>query len=278
MKLFISWSGKLSKDIGEEFRKWIPGVIQTVKPYFTPDDVEKGTRWANEISKELEGSQMGILVLTRENLDSMWIMFEAGALSKQMDKSRICPILFGIENTDMQGPLVQFQATNFNETDIRKLIEAINSCCEENKLEEPVLEEVFNLWWPRLEKEISKIMETHKEKADETLRSDRELIEEILTLSRIGAVKGEPRIHPGAVEDLMRTYSRLRHSARAEGNEKLYPLVKSMAAPIEYLAEHVGVRRRAWRPIEERIRRIRPTVEIEELESREVKEEEEEEE
>ena len=278
MKLFLSWSGKLSKDIGEEFRKWIPGVIQTVKPYFTPDDVEKGTRWANEISKELESSQMGILILTRENLDSMWIMFESGALSKQMDKSRICPILFGIENTDLQGPLVQFQATNFNESDIQKLIEMINSCCEENKLEENVLEEVFNLWWPRLETEISKIMEKHKEKADETLRNDRELIEEILTLSRITAAgvrtKAEPRIAPAAIDDLVRKYSKLRHFSGAEDNEEFYSVVRSMEAPIEYLAERLGVGRTAWRLREERPR-IRPTVSIEELESKEEKEDEE---
>ncbi len=38
MKVFISWSGTKSKKIAEIFRKWIPGVIQAVKPYFTPDD------------------------------------------------------------------------------------------------------------------------------------------------------------------------------------------------------------------------------------------------
>ena len=36
-------------------------VLQFVKPYFTPADMEKGTRWDNEISKELGQSQIGII-------------------------------------------------------------------------------------------------------------------------------------------------------------------------------------------------------------------------
>ncbi|WP_165788483.1 hypothetical protein [Stutzerimonas stutzeri] len=41
MKVFISWSGDMSREIGEALRTWIPGVIQQVKPYFTPNDIEK---------------------------------------------------------------------------------------------------------------------------------------------------------------------------------------------------------------------------------------------
>ena len=41
-KVFISWSGDLSKKIAEELRFWLPAVLQFVKPYFTPNDIEKG--------------------------------------------------------------------------------------------------------------------------------------------------------------------------------------------------------------------------------------------
>jgi hypothetical protein len=109
MKVFISWSGNLSKSLAEILRQWLPAVIQAIKPYYTPDDITKGARWTTEISKELEESSIGILCLTRDNLEAPWIMFEAGALSKKMDKSKVCPILFGVESTDIQGPLIQFQ-------------------------------------------------------------------------------------------------------------------------------------------------------------------------
>ena len=56
MKVFISWSGDLSGAIAEVVRKWLPGVIQCIKPYYTPNDIEKGTRWFDDVSKELEAS------------------------------------------------------------------------------------------------------------------------------------------------------------------------------------------------------------------------------
>ena len=84
MKVFISWSGDTSRMIADEIRKWLPGVLQAVKPYFSPDDIAKGTRWESEISKELEASSVGLLVITPDNIQAPWLMFEAGALAKNL--------------------------------------------------------------------------------------------------------------------------------------------------------------------------------------------------
>ena len=65
--MFISWSGDRSKQLAEVIHWWLPNVLQFVKPYFTPADMEKGTRWDNEISKELGQSQIGIIAMTEEN-------------------------------------------------------------------------------------------------------------------------------------------------------------------------------------------------------------------
>jgi hypothetical protein len=255
MEVFISWSGQLSKDIGEVFRKWIPGVLQAVKPYFTPDDVEKGARWNTEISKELEKSQIGILILTRDNLSSAWIMFEAGALSKQMDKAHICPILFGIDSTDLQGPLVPFQATSFNQKDIHKLIKTINSTCGEQKLEDGVLDQVFEMWWPKLEKDINAILAKHKEKSTEKTRSDRELIEEILSLSRYYAdksrvvIRESERLSPTAIVDLVEGYEELVHALETGNIDKVDSIIHDLRKPIRYISEKTRKQTRLIRPI-----------------------------
>lgn len=112
-KVFISWSGDLSRKLAESLRRWLPGVLQFVKPYFTPEDIEKGTRWGSDILKELESSEVGILCLTKTNTESPWMLFEAGALSKTLEKSKVCTALFGIETTDLTGPLTIFQHTKF---------------------------------------------------------------------------------------------------------------------------------------------------------------------
>ncbi len=184
MKVFISWSGETSKGLAEALREWLPAVIQAVNPYFSPDDVSKGSRWSSEISKELEDSAIGIICLTKENLEAPWIMFEAGALSKKLDESRVCPILFGLDPTDIKGPLVQFQASRFQKQDLKKLIKMINDQLGEAALDAETVDSVFEMWWPKLEKTVNDVMSKAKTDTKSAERSDRELLEEILNLTR----------------------------------------------------------------------------------------------
>ncbi len=191
MKVFISWSGEKSQKLAEALKDWLPAVIQAVKPYFTPEDIEKGARWSSEISKELEESRIGIICLTRTNLNASWIMFEAGALAKSIKKSRVIPILFDVEPSELQGPLLQFQATSFNKKDFFKLIKTINSALEENSLEVKVLESVFDKWWSEIEKTVTNILENSKNIEELEPRSDRELLEEILDITRASFYDGK---------------------------------------------------------------------------------------
>jgi hypothetical protein len=96
-------------------------------------------------------SSVCIIALTRESLDSRWIMFEAGAISKSPGNPRLCTILFDIEPTDVQGPLERFQATKFSKEDIRKLLKTINANAKEEALPDGTLDLVFDKWWPDLE-------------------------------------------------------------------------------------------------------------------------------
>lgn len=183
-KVFISWSGELSKALAEAVRDWIPKVLQSVKPYFTPDDIEKGSRWAKEISGELAASQLGIICLTQDNQHSPWILFEAGALSKNLEEAKVCPILFNFDTTELKGPLASFQVTKFAKEDIKKLLESINNSCNESKLEEKNLEETFEMWWPQLEGKIKEILAKAKSTTKVQRRPDRDILEEILELTR----------------------------------------------------------------------------------------------
>lgn len=190
MKVFISWSGDYSKLVGEALRDWLPSVLQTVKPYFTPSDTEKGTRWSTDIAGELDNSKVGIFCVTRENINSQWLMFEAGAISKKVEQSLVCPILIGIDNSDISGPLTQFQTTLFNKTDVKKLVNSINNANTDNKLGDSVLNNVFNKFWPDLEQRVETITaESIKREQTRAPRPDRDLLEEILDLSRSLAIE-----------------------------------------------------------------------------------------
>jgi hypothetical protein len=126
-------------------------------------------------------------------------MFESGAISSTLDKSRICPIVFDLEPTDLQGPLAQFQVTRFAEDDFRKLFHTINSQLGDNSLIENVAQAVFDKWWPDLNAKLSKIMQGHTAEADVAkIRSVRELIEEMLLLVRAQAAPRSPTKYEGS--------------------------------------------------------------------------------
>lgn len=238
MKVFISWSGPLSKRLGEAIRDWLPGVLQLVTPYFTPSDIEKGSRWSTDIAKELEDSQVGILCVTQDNLHSDWILFEAGALSKRLQKSHVCPILFGITNTDLAGPLKQFQTTGFEKSDFHKLLGVINSQLGDQKLPQKTLELVFEKWWPDLEAKIHEIL-VDVEAPDQPLRSDRELLEEVLELSRVASRRvSRPLLASGAIQDLLDNYIELHDEQVHEvgGYQQTLDSLKKMSKSLNYIA------------------------------------------
>ncbi|MGD0832062.1 MAG: TIR domain-containing protein [Terracidiphilus sp.] len=190
MKVFLSWSGNRSRTITEVFKIWLPNVLQAVRPYFSPDDVTKGARWLTEISKELEESRFALLIITPENQEAPWLLFEAGALSKSFDRSKVCPLLFGgMDPADVKGPLVQFQGAKFGKEEMKKVLKSINAELGESALTPDTLENVFEKWWPEFEEGVErKIKEETLKELDksngEVKRSDRELLEEILALIR----------------------------------------------------------------------------------------------
>ncbi|MEK7994196.1 MAG: TIR domain-containing protein [Planctomycetota bacterium] len=271
MKVFISWSGDRSRCVGDVLRQWFPSVLQAVRPYFSPDDVAKGSRWSSDIAKELEASRVGLLVITPENQEAPWLLFEAGALAKNLDRSKVCPLLFGdMEPTDVKGPLVQFQAAQFSEEEMKRVIKMMNAELAEAALPPGVLDNVFEMWWPRLSEQVEKALEGAAAADGEARRSDRDLLEEVLALSRRLSRDGDRRVdfdHP-AWDDLFSSVMELVRFVRARTpDDETMKAIKRIMRPLEFFAhrEMRGGPRRAGRTARHLM------MEIDELLSSEVK-------
>jgi hypothetical protein len=85
-------------------RGWLPSVLQAVKPWVSAHDIAKGERGYAEIAQSLEKCSFGILCVTAENQQKPWLNFEAGALSKQVDSSRVAPLLLFGRQTPTSCP------------------------------------------------------------------------------------------------------------------------------------------------------------------------------
>lgn len=188
MKVFISWSGDMSLKVAQLLRDWLPYVINAIEPYVSSEDIDKGARWSTDIAKELEDSTFGILCVTRDNLNAPWLSFEAGALSKTMEKSFVTPFLFDIKRSEVQGPILQFQSTIIEKDDIKRLLKTLNKACGETSIPDERLDKSFDVWYPTLEDGLNQLKSevAHPEgesSEDDPVRSS-EILEEILELSR----------------------------------------------------------------------------------------------
>jgi len=183
--IFISWSGKRSLYIAKTLRDWLPNVIQAAVPFFSDEDIEKGTRGLTEVSKALEGMKIGIVCLTPENLNETWVNFEAGALSKMFsdDKARLCTYLLDVKPQQVKPPLGMFQWTRSEDKeDTRKLLYTINRAISEVPLSKDRLDGIFDTFWPQLE---TKLKQTPApEKIVDVSRGPDEIMNEILSLCR----------------------------------------------------------------------------------------------
>lgn len=242
-KVFISWSGELSKQIADAIRGWLPSVIQSVKPYYTPNDINKGSRWNTEIAHELEESNIGIICLTKDNIEKPWILFEAGALSKNVGYSNVCPILFNFESSELTGPLLSFQATRFEKSDMKKLLKTINEACGESKLGTSVLDNVFEMWWPKLEENIKSIIDGYKDESPRKERSDRELLEEILSLSRMRLTReplSERRGFRLPLTHLLESIDKIQFRMLDEGKDDCACYFEELYPALEHLCDASG--------------------------------------
>ena len=131
MKVFISWSGEISRQIAVVFQEWLTDVIPSVEPFVSVEDIEVGKRGIQRISQELQESSFGILCYTRENLHNDWMLYEAGALAKIADQSNVVPFLFNVEKDDLPAPIQEFQHIVFDKESIRKLVKDVNKACSE---------------------------------------------------------------------------------------------------------------------------------------------------
>ncbi len=183
MKIFLSWSGDRSKAFAIALKEWLPDVLQGTAPWMSEQDIAAGSRWQEELNGVLREKCFGILCVTPENQKNPWLIFEAGALSRTIDQSAVVPLLLGMGKSQLEPPLSQFQAILSDKDGFRKLVESMNQVLE-TPLSPDRLIKVFEKFWPDLEAILNPLKATPTGTSKPKERSERDMIEEILELTR----------------------------------------------------------------------------------------------
>lgn len=228
MKVFISWSGERSHLLAQALHGWLPLVLHYVKPWMSQADLAAGERWAQVVASELESSNFGIICITPENLNSPWILFEAGALAKSLQGAKVIPLLLNLEFSDISGPMAQFQAKKVDRGGLAEVINSINQSTDQ-AVPEDRAKQLFTALWPSLEEQIGTI--PNQAPSEKHMRPQHEILEELVQGVRgldvrfrdlESTVEQGPRsfrrryrhFHPGIMEEIS-------HLASEEGDDTM---------------------------------------------------------
>ncbi len=144
-------------------------------------DLDAGSRWATEVARQLERADFGIVCVTPENQAAPWLQFEAGALGKALEPSRVCPYLFGLEPAELEFPLGMFQAAVADKGGTKHLVTTINRGLGSDALEQRQLDDTFELWWPTL---ADKLSEAPTVDDVPQPKSEKQMLRELVSLVR----------------------------------------------------------------------------------------------
>lgn len=183
MNVFISWSGELSQKVGKILNQWIPNVLPEVEIRFSPDSINKGDVWFNDINFQLSETGFGILVLTKQNITSPWIHYEAGILSKGLSWHCVCPFLVNLKTTDLKPPLSNFNCALHGKDEILNLIKSIHSHMD-SVFKWDQIERLFQHLWIDFDNEFSSALKNYSPEEPSPKRSTTDMVIETLELVR----------------------------------------------------------------------------------------------
>lgn len=163
MNVFISWSGDKSKDVANLLHDWLPLVLQSLRPWVSTRNIAPGTIWFNQIFDTVEDNKDGIIVVTKENKEKPWIMFESGALFKGNQGNRLNVLLVDISPEEIDEPLRSFNHVKCVKDGLYNLVKGFNDRMKNDigRLSDENLKKCFEKWYPDFEVELKKIKDKY---------------------------------------------------------------------------------------------------------------------
>jgi hypothetical protein len=164
MHVFICWSGTRGLGAAEALKQFFEDLNERlqlpeesrVKGFYSPD-IDKGRLWFQAVQNELSKANAAVIVITPENARSSWMHFEAGAVVSQIlgrkeTGSPIFTYLFGMEPSDLVGPLASYQSTVATYADTRSMVKQLFKLADAAILN---IDDTYDAAWTTLAQKLS---------------------------------------------------------------------------------------------------------------------------
>lgn len=131
VNIFICWSGRRGHHVANAMKAWLEERFSGAVRARVSTDIEKGAVWRDELERDLQDAQVGLLCITPEALSSSWVHYEAGVMARMFTRKgapagRLYTFLLGTSELELNGPLSAFQSTNGeDERDTLRLIRGL---------------------------------------------------------------------------------------------------------------------------------------------------------
>lgn len=196
--VFVSWSGAASEKAAIAIKEWLENVFPTIDAFFSTHDIPKGTRGEARIALQLERAIFGVLCLTPVSQTSRWVLYEAGALTGQLEDERVSPLLLGVKQSEVLPPLSSLQSTEPAAVDMQRLALRINAVTPKPLPDERITR-VLPLHWGQLEPKLVEAIGAARSESDASgisaKRTSEDMFEEIVTALR----RIETAMRPSAI-------------------------------------------------------------------------------
>ncbi len=190
LRIFISWSGKQAETIGQGFREYLPDVVNAVDPFISGSDIDKGSRWDEVLTGNLQESPCAIVCLTPESLNAVWVAFETGAISRatggpESARARVWTYLVGLDKKDLQlSPFATYQSTASTEEETFRLIKSINQLSPDVVLADSLKRKFDLVFWPKFSDVLRTAREIPAQSIGTVKVSEQDILSEVLLTVR----------------------------------------------------------------------------------------------
>lgn len=113
VKIFLSWSEGESREIAEAFKKILCDslLLNDKQIFISSTSLEYGDDWWEQVKGALRDAELGLIFVTKGNVNRPWLNYEAGILLEQFkSQNKIIPISTQSDFDQIDSsPLLKFQ-------------------------------------------------------------------------------------------------------------------------------------------------------------------------